>query len=429
MKSKKVPGNLIVRNAAEVVTVSGNGPKKGHAMNEVGVIADGAVVIEHGLISRVGRTEDVLRGINLTQYDVINAEGKAVLPGFVDAHTHFVFGGFRADEFSSRLRGMSYMEIMQRGGGIASTVSATRAASRDELISSGIKRLDRMLSFGVTTVEGKSGYGLDLETELKQLEAMRELDAAHPVDIARTFLGAHAIPKEYQGDGAAYIEWLINNALPEAAKENRAEFCDIFCEKGVFDVAQSRRLLDAARAAGLGVKLHADELTPFGGAELAAELNAVSADHLLYASAEGIAAMAAQDVVAVLLPATAFSLKEPYAPARSMIAAGCAVALATDFNPGSCFTESLPLIVALATLYMGMTPEEAITACTLNGAAAIGRAQRIGSIDPGKQGDLVILEFPSYLFIPYHIGVNCVEKVIKRGIMVHDGSIHGSVEA
>jgi imidazolonepropionase len=416
----KIDGNLIIRNAAELVTVSGFAAKKGSAMGELGVIHDGAVIIEKGTITGVGTTTEILRPIDPNQYRIIDATGKAVLPGFVDAHTHFIFGGYRAEEFSFRLRGMSYMEIMQRGGGIASSVEATRTATKEELIASGTGRLDRMLSFGVTTVEGKSGYGLDLETEIKQLEAMKTLDACHPVDVARTFLGAHAVPKEYFEKPDRYVDYVIREVLPEVARLGLARFCDVFCEKGVFDLAQSRRLLDAARSLGLALKLHADELTPLGGAQLAAELGAVSADHLLYASEEGIARMAAREVVGVLLPATAFSLREPYAPARSMIEAGLAVALATDFNPGSCFSESIPLVFALATLYMGMTPEEAVTAFTLNGAAALGSAKIIGSIDPGKQGDLVILEFPSYLFLPYHIGVNCVEKVVKRGVVVYD---------
>jgi imidazolonepropionase len=420
-----VEGNLIVKNAAELVTVSGFAAKKGEAMADLGVIRDGAVVIEKGTITRVGPSDELLEDIDPSLYSVIDCTGKAVLPGFVDAHTHFVFGGFRAEEFSFRLRGMSYMEIMQRGGGIASSVEATRSATNEQLIASGRKRLDRMLSFGVTCVEGKSGYGLDLGTEIKQLEAMKALDASHPVDVVRTFLGAHAIPKEYAGDPDGYIDFIVRDVLPEVARSRLAEFCDVFCEKGVFDLAQSRRLLDAARSLGLAAKLHADELTPLGGAELAADLGATSADHLLYASDAGISRMAARDVVAVLLPATAFSLKEPYARARRMIERGCAVALATDFNPGSCFSESIPLIFALATLYMGMTPEEAVTACTLNGAAALGRASLIGSIDPGKQGDLVILEFPSYLFIPYHVGVNCVEKVVKRGDVVYDAQKKG----
>ncbi|HME42202.1 MAG TPA: imidazolonepropionase [Syntrophorhabdales bacterium] len=416
----KMGGNLIIRNAEELVTVSGFAAKKGSAMADLGIIRDGALVIDNGIITRVGPTDEVLTGIDSVRYSVIDATGKAVLPGFVDAHTHFVFGGYRAEEFCFRLRGMSYMEIMQRGGGIASSVEATRSATKDQLIMSGKKRLDRMLSFGVTTIEGKSGYGLDLETEIKQLEVMKALDACHPVDIVRTFLGAHAIPKKYRGDPDGYTDHIIREVLPEIARRGLAEFCDVFCEKGVFDLAQSRHLLEAAGTFGLASKLHADELTPLGGAELAAELGAVSADHLLYASEDGIRRMAARDVVAVLLPATAFSLKEPYAPARMMIDRGCAVALATDFNPGSCFSESIPLIFALATLYMGMTPEEAVTACTLNGAAALGRAGIVGSLNPGKQGDLVVLEFPSYLFIPYHVGVNCVEKVVKKGEVVYD---------
>lgn len=413
-------GNLIIRNAAELVTCSGFTAKKGGQMSDLGIIRNGGVVIEDGTITRVGETNDVLAGLDLAAFTVIDASGKAVLPGFVDAHTHLVFGGYRAEEFAMRLKGSSYMEIMQAGGGIASTVAATRRATKQELVASGMARLDRMLTFGVTTVEGKSGYGLDHDTEIKQLAAMADLDVAHPVDVARTFLGAHAVPAGYKGDADRFIDYLMSDVLPDVAGRRLAEFCDVFCEAGVFSVAQSRRLLEAARSAGLGVKLHADEITPLGGAELAAELGAVSADHLLHASDTGLRTMAEAGVVAVLLPATAFSLKEPYARGRFMIDAGCAVALATDFNPGSCFSESIPLVLALATLYMGISPEEAVTALTINGAAAINRADRIGSLDVGKLGDAVILEFPSYLFLPYHIGVNSVEKVIKKGRVVVD---------
>jgi imidazolonepropionase len=312
------------------------------------------------------------------------------------------------------------MEILERGGGILNTVAATRSASREELVAAGLKRLDSMLSFGVTTVEGKSGYGLDLETEIKQLEAMAEIDRRHPLDVAGTFLGAHAVPPDYKGREDLFIDFIIKEVLPEVAEKELAEFCDIFCEKGVFSIAQSRRLLTAARDRGLTPKLHADEIVPLGGAELAAELGAVSADHLLHASDRGINAMADAGVVATLLPGTAFSLKEPYARARHIIDSGCAVALATDLNPGSCFSESIPLLFALATLYMGLSPEEAVTALTLNGAAAIGRADTVGSIDPEKKGDLVILEFPSYRFIPYHMGVSTVEKTVKSGEVVFD---------
>jgi imidazolonepropionase len=309
---------------------------------------------------------------------------------------------------------------MQRGGGIVNTVKATRAAAREVLISEARRRLDSMLAFGVTTVEGKSGYGLDRETEIKQLEVMQHLNRAHPVDVVPTFLGAHAVPDEYRGRADAFITFVIKDVLPEVAARELAEFCDIFCEKNVFSIEQSRRLLLKAKELGFKLKMHADEIVQLGGAELAAELGAVSADHLLQASEQGLADLATAGVVATLLPGTAFSLKEPYAKARAMIDGDCCVALATDFNPGSCFSESIPLVIALATLYMGVRIEEALTAMTINGAAALDRADRIGSIDVGKQGDLIILEFSSYKFIPYHIGVSSVEKVIKNGTLVFD---------
>jgi imidazolonepropionase len=426
-------GNLIIKNAAELVTCSGFKAKKGKEMADLHVISDGAVVVKEGTIAAVGKTKDIVKqyekpGDDLSEFDLIDARGKAVLPGFVDSHTHFVFAGYRADEFSWRLQGDSYMEIMQRGGGIVNTVKATRKAAKSELVQSGIKRLDSMLSFGVTTVEGKSGYGLDRKTEIKQLEVMAYLDQIHYVDVVPTFLGAHAVPEEYKGKEDAFIDFMVNEVMPEVADRRLAEFCDIFCEKTVFSVEQSRRLLTRAKDLGLGLKLHADEIVQLGGAELAAELEAVSADHLLQASDRGITDLAKAGVVAILLPATAFSLREPYAPGRKMIDQNCAVALATDFNPGSCFTESIPLVFALATLYMNISPEEAVTALTLNAAATLNRADKIGSIDAGKNGDLVILEFPSFKFIPYHIGVSTVEKVIKKGTLVFDkekgGIIH-----
>ena len=407
-------GNLIVKNASQVVTCSGFKAKQGQEMSDLAIVENGAVIIEAGKIKAVGNSSELLNGFDTRGFDVIDAAGKAVLPGFVDSHTHFVFGGYRPDEFAWRLRGDSYMDIMNRGGGIANSVKATRNASREELMGVGEKRLDSMLSFGVTTVEGKSGYGLDLETEVKQLQVMKALGKTHPMDIVSTFLGAHATPSEFKGRADDFID-LVMEMLPEIAQQQLAEFCDIFCEKNVFSVEQSRRLLSRAKDLGFQLKIHADEIVQFGGAELAAELGAVSADHLLQASDQGIENMARAGVVATLLPGTAFSLKEDYARGRYMIDHGCAVALATDLNPGSCFSESIPLITALATLYMNLTPEEAITALTINGAAAVNRADRIGSIDPGKQGDLVILEFPSYRFIPYHVGVNTVETVIKRG--------------
>jgi imidazolonepropionase len=416
-------GNLIIKNASELVTCSGFAAKGGRAMSDLGIIADGAVVIENGRISSVGSTTKVLTelkasGTDLSRFETIDASGRAALPGFVDSHTHLVFGGYRAEEYAWRLKGDSYMDILQRGGGILSTVAATRSASHEELTTTGLKRLDSMLAFGVTTVEGKSGYGLDHATEIKQLEVMAELNRRHPLEVVPTFMGAHAVLPEYRGREDDYIEFLLKEVVPEAASRGLAEFCDVFCEKNVFSVEQSRRLLTGAAQSGLKPKLHADEIVRLGGAELAAEIGAVSADHLLHASDEGLRAMAAAGVVATLLPATAFSLREPYARGRFMIDAGGAVALATDFNPGSCFSESIPLTAALAALYMNLSPEEIVTALTINGAAAMDRAQVIGSIDPGKQGDVIILENPSYRFIPYHLGVSTVEKVIKRGTLV-----------
>ncbi len=417
-------GNLIIKNASQLVTCSGFKAKKGSQMQDLHVIENGTVTIEDGIIRSVGTTQDVLSTDTASYvqkgFEVIDAAGHAVLPGFVDSHTHFVFGGYRAEEYSWRLSGMPYMEIMKRGGGIFNTVAATRRTSKETLIESGKKRLDSMLAFGVTTVEGKSGYGLDADTEIKQLEVMETLEKSHPVDIAKTFMGAHAVPEPYKGKEDDYIDFMIEAVMPVIADRHLAEFCDVFCEKNVFSIDQSRRLLRHAGQLGFKLKLHADEIVPLGGTELAAELGAVSADHLLYASDKGIAAMAQAGTVATLLPATAFSLKEPYARARAMIDAGCAVALATDFNPGSCFTESIPLLFALATLYMGMTTEEVITALTLNGAAALNREASTGSIDVGKLGDVILLDSPSYHFLSYHIGVNIVEKVIKKGIPVYD---------
>ena len=407
---------LLIKNAAQIVTPKGQAARKGAAMKDVDVYENASILIEDGKIVAVG---DDPRMKDVPADRQIDATGKAVLPGFVDSHTHFVFGGYRPDEFLWRMEGMTDMEIMERGGGIANTMKATREASEEELITHSLDFLEKMLAFGITTVEGKSGYGMDYDTELKQLRVMRELEKRQPVSIVRTFLGAHSVPTNYKGRNDEFIDFLLQEVMPTVKAEKLAEFCDVFCEKGVFSIEESRRLLTKAREMGFKLKIHADEIVTFGGSELAGELKCTSADHLLHASDAGIKALADNDVVATLLPTTAFCLKEPYAPARKMIDAGCAVALATDFNPGSGFTNSVPLMIALAVIYMGMTAEEAITALTLNGAAAVGRADSIGSIEVGKEADLVLLQYPSYKFLPYHTGVNIVDSVVKGGKLVY----------
>lgn len=409
--------NLIIKNAAQVVTCSGFAGKRGKEMNNLHVIENGTVIVTDGIISHVLKQGEAIP-VNESDYKVISAEGKTLLPGFVDSHTHFVFGGYREEEFSWRMRGDSYMDIMNRGGGIVNTTKATREASEDELFASGKMRLDAMMKLGITTVEGKSGYGLDKDTELKQLRVMRRLNDEHHMDIVSTFMGAHATPAEWMGREDEFLDYNINEVMPAVAQENLAECADIFCEKNVFTIEQSRRYLQAAREHGFKLKIHADEIVQFGGAELAAELGCLSADHLLQASDNGINAMAKEGVVSTILPLTAFSLREEFARARTMIDSDCIVALATDLNPGSSFSASTPLLFALACIYMKMSPEEAVTAFTINGAAAVGKADKIGSIDVGKQGDFVLLQFPSYKFLPYHVGMNIVDTVIKKGEVI-----------
>lgn len=410
--------NLLIRSAAQVVCVSHRAElhKSGQAMRDIAVIEHGAVLVSDGRIEWIGPANQVPSVAADTQ--VIDATGKTVLPGLVDSHTHLVFAGHRADEFEMRLQGASYQEIAAKGGGINSTVRHVRGASKDELKELARRRLDRMLAMGVTTVEAKSGYGLSFADEIKSLEVIEELRREHPCELAPTFLGAHEVPPEYRSDRDDYIKLVIERMIPEVAARRLAEFCDVFCEKGVFSVAESERILHAAAERGLRLKIHADEFTPLGGAELAARLGATSADHLLNVTDAGIDAMLAAGTIATLLPGTAFFLGVPYAPARRLIDRGLPVALATDCNPGSCMTENLPLIGVMACTQMKMLPAEVITALTLNAAAALGRSDRIGSIEVGKQADLVILDVPSYQHLPYHFGVNHVWKVIKSGRVV-----------
>lgn len=407
--------NLIIENC-RIVTPKGTKALAGTDMGSLTEIPDGRIVIVDGRIAYAGPSDGSSAEIEaLHDFEYYDAGGRVALPGFVDSHTHLVFGGYRPDEFSWRLKGDSYMSIMERGGGIQSTVNATRKESYAELLKKTLPFLKRMAAMGVTTVEAKSGYGLDFETELRQLQVIKALaeDEDIPVDVVATFLGAHAVPAEYKGRTAEYVDMIITQMLP--AFRELADFCDVFCEKNVFELEDSRRLLEAARKEGYKLKLHADEIVTLGGGELAGDLKAVSADHLLHVSDEGIRKMAEAGTVATLLPLTAFALKEPYAPARKFIEAGCPVALATDLNPGSCFSGSIPLTIALACIYMNMSVEETITSLTLNGAAALDIAGETGSLEAGKRGDVAILEFDSIHFLPYYVGMNCVRTTIHNG--------------
>ena len=408
-----------IRHASELVTCKGKAPKHGKEMSDISLIYDGAVIIHDDKIIAVGTTEELDKQVNMEEYEVTDASGKTVMPGFVDSHTHFIFGGYRADEFSWRLKGDSYMSIMERGGGINATVVPTREASEEELMEAGKERLNRMLEFGVTTVEGKSGYGMDCDTELKMLRAMKKLNETHPVDIVSTFLGPHSVLPEWKGKEREFLDEQLNHVMPKVKEENLAEFADIFTEKNVFTVEDSEYYMTKAKEMGFKLKIHADEIYQLGGSELAARVGAVSADHLLKASDEGIRQMRDAGVISTILPLTAFGLKEEYAPARKMIDEGCAVALASDLNPGSCFSNSIPLMVALGCIYMNMSIEEVITALTINGAAAVDRADKVGSIEPGKAADIIFLKFPSIHFMPYHTAINLVETVIKNGDTVY----------
>lgn len=411
--------DLLIKGGQVVTALSGSAPVRGGDMQKLEIIEEGWVACAAGQITAVGPAEEVREQVELTNETmVIGAAGKVITPGLIDPHTHLVFGGSREDEFYLRARGADYMEIMEAGGGILSSVRATRAASLEELVSAGKDRLRWMLEQGVTTVECKSGYGLDLDTELKQLEAVRILKDAQPVELVSTYLGAHAWPPEYAEDRDGYVDFVINTVLPKIREEGLAEFVDVFTEKGVFSVEQSRRIFNKAKELGFALRVHADEMHTLGGAELAAELGMASADHLLMVSEEGIQALAESGVIPILLPGTAFSLRKPYAPARKMVDAGLPLALATDFNPGSCPITSLALVMSLACLYMAMTPEEVLNAVTINAAYSLGRSERIGSLEAGKQADIVIFQVDDYRKIPYYIGTNLVETVIKTGKVV-----------
>lgn len=408
-----------IKHIGQLATIAneGNEAKKGQAMSDLNIIEDGAILFGSGVILAVGTTEQLKEeyAADIQEAMVVNAHGRLVTPGLVDPHTHVAYGGSREKEFEMRLQGKSYMDIMNAGGGIHATMRMTREASEDELFDQTIKRLDSFLKHGVTTVEGKSGYGMDLETELKQLRVMKKLQQSHAIDLVPTFMGAHAVPTEYKGREDEFVDIIIQEMLPVIAEEGLAEFNDVFCEKDVYTPEQSERILEAGKKLGLTPKIHADEIVSYGGAELAAKVGAISAEHLLKASDEGIKAMAEAGVIACLLPATALYLREDAAQGRKMIDEGVAVAISTDCNPGSSPTVSMPLVMNLACISMRLTPAEALTAATYNAACAINRQDTVGSLEKGKKADIVMWDVKSYQELQYLFGVNHVQSVWKNG--------------
>jgi imidazolonepropionase len=409
---------LVIRNARQLICVSQSNERRkcGEAMRSPVIIQDASLIADDGRISWLGPTAQIPQ--LPANAEILDATNKVVLPGLLDSHTHLIFAGTREDEFEQRLQGATYQQISARGGGINSTVRRVRQATKEELKDLARPRLRRLLTAGVTTVEVKSGYGLTLADELKSLEAIADLNSEGPVELVPTFLGAHAVPPEFAQDRAGYVQLVVEEMLPEIARCQLADFCDVFCETGVFSLEESECILRKAQSLGFRLKLHADELTTLGGAELAAKLGAASADHLLCISDAGIDALAASGTVAALLPGTAFFLGLPYAPARKLLEHGVAVTLGSDCNPGTCMTENLPLVGAMACTQMKMLPSEVVTALTLNAAAALGRSERLGSLEVGKQADLLICDIPDFRHLFYHFGVNHVWRVVKRGRVV-----------
>lgn len=416
----KEKADLLIVNANELVTLGGNNqkPRTGKQMLDLGIMRNGALAVKDGTIAAVGSTSAITKVYKAE--NVVNASGKTVLPGFVDPHTHLVFAGSREDEFQMRVEGVPYMEILDAGGGILRTVRETRRASVERLVENGTETLNAMLEHGTTTVEAKSGYGLTTKDELKILEAIQRLNEMHTVDLVPTFLGAHAVPPEFSNSPEDYVSLVISEMIPKVAGKGLAEFCDVFCERGVFTLDQARRILVAGKNSGLKPRVHADEISLLGGTELAASVGAVSADHMLFSSDKGIKAMADKGVLATLLPAAAFSLMSGrYADARKMINSDVPVALGTDFNP-SCWVENQQLVIAFACHFMKLTPAEAIIAATINAAHAVCRAGEIGSLEVGKKADMIVLNVPNHKFLGYRFGVNLVDKVIKNGRLVVD---------
>lgn len=420
MNSINQKADLIVKNASELLTLSSSFQE----VSGLGIIRNGALAVRGDKILWVGESRQLSDEVSLaSEAREIDATGKVVMPGLIDPHTHIIFAGSRENEFEQRLQGLSYLEIAERGGGILSTVEATRKASFEELFLLGKKRLNRMLSEGVTTIEAKSGYGLSLRDESKILEVMKALNENHPIDIVPTFLGAHTVPKEFREDRKRYIDIVIEEMIPAFAEQGLVEFCDVFCEEKAFTLEESRKILETGKKYGLKPKIHADQLSSGGGAELAAEVGAYSADHLEYVSPNGIERMAGKGVTAILLPGASFFLSmKKLPPAREMIEKGVTIALATDLNPGSSMTESLPLIMTMGCTMFRMLPKEVIQAATIHAAKSMARQNEMGSLEVGKQADVAIFDIPNYGYLPYHFGVNHVEIVIKKGKVVYQKS-------
>jgi imidazolonepropionase len=411
--------DLLIHSAGQVCPVPGpDGPQRGQSLGMLGIIEGGAVAVQDGRILQTGKSADLQA--RYTAAETLNAAGRCVTPGFVDPHTHIPWFGDRANEFEQRLAGASYMEIMAAGGGIMSTVRQTRAATLEQLVEDNLPRLARMLASGTTSAEAKTGYGLNTETELKQLDAIRLLGKRQPVELTATFLPAHAVPPDMKDRVDDFVTLVVEEMLPAAVHwmetYNQRLYCDVFCEEGVFDLVQTYRILSAAKAMGFGLKIHADEFVGLGGTGLAVELAAVSADHLVQTPDADISALGQGSTIAVGLPGTPFGLgHQEYTPAKKILAANGALALATDCNPGTCWCESMQMVIALACRYMGLTQAQALAAATLNAAYAIGRGQEIGSLEPGKQADILILDTADYRQLGYRFGSNLVHTVIKKG--------------
>lgn len=412
--------DLIIKNARELLSLKGSEhPHSGSMMMNLGILQNAAIAIKDGFIVDLGDSDVIVN--RYSSKHIIDATNKCISPGFVDPHTHPVFVHTREMEFAQRLAGITYVEIAQSGGGIRSTLNSTRDADPEVLFELAKKRINKMIALGTTTLEAKSGYGLSTESELRQLQVIHELDLHLPIDIIPTFMGAHEFPLEYKDKHQAYIDILTQEMLPAVAKQGIAKFCDIFCEVHVYNLTETKEVLLAAKEHGLGLKMHADEIEAMGGAELAAELKCISADHLGAASDIGLLSLRDSGVIPVLLPATLFSLRSKnYARARFMIDNDLPVAIATDFNPGSCNCDSMSMVITLSCLQMNMMPEEAITAATINAAFAIGKQREVGSLEIGKQADILIWDIPSYHYIPYHFGSSDLQTVIKNGKIIHE---------